>query len=499
MRRHLTILSPLLLTLPLAGQGAEPLGPAPEELRFESQHSLQLESGPLPYRAVAETTLLRDADGAPDAEFFSISYVASDSVATRRPLTFAFNGGPGSASVWLHMGLLGPVLVQVPSDGQGAGSPPYPLVDNPHSLLAVSDLVFVDPIGTGLSRVVRKGDPANHWGVDEDARSVARFIRRYLSDNQRWASPKYVLGESYGGIRGPLLVRELQSGFNSCALNGVIMISPAFDMEVVDGQDNDAALATVLPTYAATAWHHNALPERPADFEKFLQSARAFAAEEYIPALFRGRDLPAGERTELVARLHAFTGLAPDYWERANLKVSPNRFRRELLRSRGLIVGRLDTRYTGTEPDAVGENPTGDPLAAGISGAYVAGFQHYLQSTLGASVEREYVVMSREAGKDWKRPKELSSSFQGYVDVMPHLARGMADNPDLRTFIASGYFDIATTFYAAEYNVARSTMDRRRVVIRNYPAGHMMYVHRPTLVALAKDLRAFVASTSAAK
>jgi len=474
-----------------AAQVAE--GPQPSPLYFVSTHTLDLGGSELTYRAVAETTLLRNDKGEPDAEFFSISYLDPTVAAAQRPITFAFNGGPGSSSIWLHMGLLGPKLVQVPSDGQAAGAPPYPLVDNPHSLLAVSDLVFIDPIGTGLSRVVGQGDTGDHWGVDEDARSVARFIRRYLSDKARWASPKYILGESYGGIRGPLLVRELQGGFNSVALNGLMLISPALDMEVVDGQDNDAAYATVLPTYAATAWFHDALPDRPAELEPLLDEVRRFVRQEYVPALFAGRALGEDRYEHLVASLHQYTGLSPDYLRRAHLKVSTDRFRRELLRERGLVVGRLDTRYTGTEADDVGEVPSGDPMGSGISGAYVAGFLDYLHAGLGVSVDRDYVVMCEAAGEAWKRPKEEWSAFQGYVDVAPVLARGMAENPALRVLVASGLYDIATTFFAAETNVQRSTMDLARVELHTYPAGHMMYVNQSALVELAADLRAFVA------
>ena len=489
----------LLAVLPLAAQEGdsssdEASGPEPKPLSFESDHTVDVGGTTLRYTATAETTYLRNDEDEPEAEFFTISYLLPDTSPAERPVTFAFNGGPGSASIWLHMGLMGPKLVQVPSDGESAGAPPYPLLDNPHTLLAVSDLVFIDPIGTGFSRVVKDGDAEDHWGVDEDARSVARFIRRWISEKGRWASPKYILGESYGGIRGPLLVRELQSGFNAVALNGLIMISPAFDMELVDGQDNDAAYATVLPTYAATAWYHDALPEKPADLDAFLEEVRAFTVEEYVPALFAGRDLTDERREALVEKLHRYTGLSRDYLRRANLKVSTDRFRRELLRERGLVVGRLDTRYLGTEPDDVGETPTGDPFGSGVSGAYVAGFQHYLRSELGVSVDRDYEVMSGEAGKNWKRPEERWAAFQGYVDVAPAVARGMADNPGLRVFVANGLYDIATTFFAAENNVARSTMDRERVVLRNYPAGHMMYVHQPTLVALAGDLKAFIAA-----
>jgi len=329
--------------------------------------------------------------------------------------------------------------------------------------------------------------------VDEDAKSVARFIRRYLSAHDRWASPKYILGESYGGIRAPLLVRELQGGMSSVALNGVILISPAIDMGLVDGQSNDAAIATVVPTYAATAWYHHALAEQPKDLDAFLAEVCAWVKNEYVPALFLGRDLSEERRAAVVKSLSRYTGLSAEYIGRANLEVSTDRFRRELLRDRGLVLGRLDTRYTGTEPDSVGEVPSGDPMGAGISGAYVAGFQDYLRNGLGVKVDREYVVMSEEAGKSWKRPKEEWAAFQGYVDVATDLARGMADNPDLRVFVASGLYDIATTFFAAEHNVARSTMDRKRVALHRYPAGHMMYVHQPTFVQLARDVREFVA------
>jgi len=496
----LLLTSPFAAALAPAEDEAKVEGPAPQELRFDTSHSIEIGGHALAYDAIAETLLLEDEKGEPEAEFFCVSYVASGGAdAAERPITFAFNGGPGSSSIWLHMGLVGPKRVEVPSDGEGAGAPPYRLVDNPDTLLAESDLVFVDPIGTGLSRVVAGGKNDDHWGVDEDAASVARFIRRYLSIHERWASPKYILGESYGGIRGPLLVRDLQGGFNSVALNGLILISPALNIGLVDGRENDAAYATVLPTYAATAWYHDALPERPPELEPFLEEVRAWVASEYVPALFAGRDLSAEERASVVEHMHRYTGLSPEYIERANLKVSTDRFRRELLRDRGLVVGRLDTRYTGTEPDDVGEVPSGDPMSAGISGAFVATFQSYLRSELGVSVDREYVVMSEQANGSWNRPEERAPAFEGYVDVTPDLARGMADNPDLRVFLASGLYDIATTFYGAEYNVRRSTMDRSRVVLRHYAAGHMMYVNEPALKEMARDMLRFVAAPRATR
>lgn len=460
-------------------------------------HEIETDSGALAYRSLVETTFLYDEADEPVAEFVSFSYFAKEDAAPgTRPVVFAFNGGPGSASVWLHLGVLGPRVVQVPSDADAAGAPPYPLVDNPQTLLQVADLVMIDPIGTGLSRVVEEGDTEDHWGVDEDAESVARFIKAWLTRHERWASPKYILGESYGGIRGPLLVRELQSGFNAVALNGLILISPALTMERVDGQDNDALYATVLPTYAATAWYHNALPDKPAELEPFLEEVRQFAQAEYIPALFAGRDLPAEQRARVLDKLHQYTGLSKQYLDRANLKVSTNRFRRELLRDRGLVVGRLDTRYTGTEFDDVGEVPTGDPFGSGVAGAYVSAFHHYIQAELGVTLKRPYQVMSGEAGSEWKRPEDLESAFSGYLDVTSSVARGMAQNPHLRLFVGNGYYDIATTFFAAENNLARSTVPMDRVVLRNYEAGHMMYAHHPSFDALAQDLITFIVAGS---
>ena len=281
-------------------------------------------------------------------------------------------------------------------------------------------------------------------------------------------------------------MRELQGGVNSVALNGLIMISPAFDMAVVDGQDNDAAFATVVPTFAATAWYHKALPEQPKELDPFLaevtSSSRRSTCRRSSPA---ARWATSGAPRSSTSSI-ATPASRADYLRRANLKVSTDRFRRELLRERGLVVGRLDARYTGTEPDAVGETPSGDPMDAGISGAFVSVFMDYLRTNLGVKVDREYVAMSGEAGSAWKRPKSLESAFQGYVDVTPDLARGMADNPQLRVFIANGLYDVATSFFASEYEVQRSTMDLKRVELHRFPAGHMMYVHHPTRAALVE-------------
>lgn len=488
----------LLLALAIALAAQDPPKPAAETpapaepKRFVSQHSITLDGKPFDYLATAEETLLRDDKGVPRASFFCFAYTKPGGDPSTRPVTFAFNGGPGSSSIWLHFGVLGPKRVQVPSDAGSAGSPPYALEPNAETLLDVSDLVLIDPVGTGFSEARGEATGEDFWGFDEDARSVAEFIRRWLTEHKRWASPKYVIGESYGGIRSGLLLRELQSGGTTVALNGVVMVSPALDMEFVDGSGSDMQYALLLPTCAAIAAYHNALPTPPADLGKFLQEARDFASGEYLTALFAGAALPPDRLERVVSELARFTGLSPEYIRDTNLRISAARFRRELLRSRSLVVGRLDARYTGTELDDAGETPTSDPMSTAVGGAYAATFQDYLARELGVTMDREYLVSSPVAGGAWKRSGRLGSAFSGWLDVMPMIARAMAANPKLRILIASGLYDTATTFYAAEYNAHRFGIDQARVTLRDYPAGHMMYLHEPALRALAADLRAFI-------
>ncbi|HED65480.1 MAG TPA: peptidase S10, partial [Planctomycetes bacterium] len=394
---------------------------------------------------------------------------------------------------WLHMGLLGPRRADVPSDARNAGAPPYPLVENPHTLLALSDLVFVDPVGTGYSHAVGDAKDEDFWGVDEDVDSVARFIRAWLTENRRWGSPKFVLGESYGGIRGALLARSLKNNSSSVALNGLIFISPAFDIQFVDGREDDLTYVTALPTYAAAAHYHGAIDPPPTDREAWLAEVRAFAGGPYLEALFAGESLPKSVRDSLAAKLAAYTGLSEQYWKRANLRVSASRFRKELLRDRGLVLGRLDMRYRGSETDAVGDRPSSDPMMASLASAYVASFQDYIQSTFGDDLpERPYRFSGNGTYGKWKRSRGGREAFAGWLDTMPALVEAMRDNPELRVFCANGWFDVATTVLASEYNLSRPGIDPDRVTFRRYDAGHMMYVHRPSLEGLAEDLAAFV-------
>ena len=492
MLRPLALLA-LLLAAPLAAPQDAPTAPElPEPMTVASLGILEAAGRRIEYEAMLADYPIRDDQGEVTAHFTAFSYVERHTDTRTRPVTFAFNGGPGSSSIWLHMGLLGPKLVEVPSDAENAGAPPYPLVDNAHTLLSHTDLVFVDPVGTGYSRAVGESEDEDFWGVDEDVDSVVRFVQAWLTKHNRWASPKYVLGESYGGVRGALLARDLKDARASVALNGLIFVSPAFDIQFVDGREDDLTYVTSLPTYAATAQYHGAVDLGGKERDAWLQEVRDFAAGPYLTALFAGEGLDGDERATVVQRLARYTGLSQEYWERANLRVNASRFRKELLRERGLVVGRLDTRYRGAEADGVAESPASDPMMAGIGSAYVAGFQHYARSILGVDwPARTYNFSGVGTFGKWKRAGQDQGSFSGWLDTVPALAAAMGDNPDLRVFVANGWFDVATTVLAAEYNLSRPGIDASRVTVRNYDAGHMMYVHQPSLERMAADLRAF--------
>ncbi len=490
------LLPTLLLALSVNALPAPQEETSPPELPA-LQHSVdatvQAQGKTIEYRASLKDYDILGEDGATRAHFAAFEYLVEGAPATR-PVTFAFNGGPGSSSIWLHMGLLGPRHVVVPSDAQNAGAPPYPVLPNPHTLLTHSDLVFVDPVGTGFSRAVGEATNKDFWGVDEDVASVSHFIREWLTRNERWGSPKYVLGESYGGVRGALVAEALKQGNSSVALNGLVFISPAFDIQFVDGMEDDLTYATSLLTYAVTAAYHGAV-EAPASGpqrERWEAAVREFAGGPYLRALFAGSTLEASERESIVLGLSSYTGLSREYWRRSNLRVTASRFRKELLRERGLVLGRLDMRYAGEDIDGVGDEPDSDPMFSAIGSAYNAGFRDYLSSEFKLNLPgRDYNVSASGAFGAWNRSAAGREAFSGWLDTVPALAGSMRDNPELRVFCGNGWYDVATTVHAAEYNLSRPGIDPSRVVIKNYPAGHMMYVNQKSLEDLAADLRAF--------
>ncbi|WP_404313083.1 peptidase S10 [Agrococcus terreus] len=405
-----------------------------------------------------------------------------------RPVTFAFNGGPGSASVWLHMGVLGPKRV-VMGDAGELLPPPYGVEDNPESLLAVSDLVFIDPVSTGRSRPVEGRKAKDFHGFTADIESVAEIIRQWTTAEGRWLSPKFLAGESYGTTRAAGLAQHLQEELGMY-LNGLLLISSVLDFSTANFErSGDRAHAMYLPFYAATAWRHGFHEGR--SLEEVVDEARAYAARDYAYALTRGARLTAEERAEAVATVARLTGLSEDYVSRADLRIEHWRYFGELLRDRGLTVGRLDSRFTGPAASGIAEHMDADPSMDAILGPYSAAYQHYLHHDLGVRDTGPYHVFGKGVIEHWSY-KEFENAP---VYVIDRLSRAMRQNPHLAVHLAYGWFDGATPFSAAEDSVAHLQIPeslRSNLEHRYYEAGHMMYVHEASRVAQSADLADFV-------
>lgn len=466
----------------------------PSDDLVTTRHSIEVDGAELHYTVTAGRIVLREEvykDGKftghkPKAEIFLTSYVA-DSDDPNRPVTFAFNGGPGSASVWLHLGLLGPRRV-VSGDAGALAAPPYGLEDNPQTLLAHSDLVFIDPVSTGYSRAVEGGEPGDFHGYQRDIESIGEVIRLWTTRNGRWLSPKYLAGESYGTLRAAALAEHLQSRYGWYP-NGLMLISSVLDMGTIRfTEGNDLPYALYLPTYAAIAHHHGKHGDRP--LRDVLDEAEKFASGEYLWALARGARLTAEERADVVRRVAELTGLTEEYVDRANLRIEHLRFFTELLRDQRLTVGRMDGRFTGWEPDAAGERLTDDPSISGISGAYSAGINHYVRQELEYTNDLPYEVLTTRV-QPWSY-KEFEGAS---VSVVDKLSAAMRANPHLRVQVGCGYTDGATPYFAAEHTLAQLQIPeqlRDNIDVRYYPAGHMMYVHEESRLQQSADLAAFV-------
>jgi carboxypeptidase C (cathepsin A) len=402
-------------------------------------------------------------------------------------VTFAFNGGPGSSSVWLHLGLLGPRRVLM-GDVGALVPPPFGIADNAETLLAHSDLVFIDPVTTGYSRVVEGGTPAEYHGFQRDLESVAELIRLWTSRSKRWLSPKYLAGESYGTLRASALAAYLQRQFGLFC-NGIMLISSVIDMGTIRFfEGNDQPYALFLPTYAALAHYHGRHGDRP--LREVIDEATALAEGSYPLALARGARLPEAEREDLVRRVAAVTGLSRDYVRRVNLRIEHQRFFRELLRDRGQVIGRLDGRFTGWERDDGGERPSADPSNVAIAGPYSAALNHYVRAELDYESDLPYEVLTGRV-QPWSY-----AEFEGRpVTVSAMLSEAMRHNPHLRVYVACGYFDGATPFAAAEHAFAHLEIPaelRSNIEFAYYESGHMMYVHEPSRLRQSAELAAFV-------
>ncbi len=464
-----------------------------------TRHQLRVGRKTLEYAATTGRVVLRDEvyeDGKftgfkAKAEMSMTSYVVEGG-APDRPVTFAFNGGPGSSSVWLHLGLLGPRRVLM-GDVGALTPPPYEIADNAESLLAVSDLVFIDPVSTGYSRAVEGTKPEPFHGYQGDVESVGELIRMWTSRHKRWMSPKFVAGESYGTTRGAALAEHLQSR-HGMYLNGLILISSVLDFASLDfeNQRNDRAHALYLPTYAAVAHYHGKHGRK--SLQAVLAEAEEYASRDYPWVLSRGDRLTAKERTAAVRKLAALTGLSEDYVDRADLRIEHWRFFGELLRDERRTVGRLDARFTGPMASAIAEEMDADPSHDAIAGPYAAAFNHYVRDELGYQNDLPYEQISRRVNP-WS-----FKDFEGRpIDVTPKLERAMRANPHLQVHVAYGYYDGATPHFAAEDVVAHLRLPdelRANIEHKYYEAGHMMYVHEPSRIQQSKDLAGFVTRAS---
>lgn len=444
------------------------------------------------FNATIAETIIKGDDGDQKAAIVTTAYVKEPRDASR-PVTFLFNGGPGSGSVWLQMGAFGPKRVAIPSDARDDGAPPYPIVDNPDSLLDVTDLVFIDPPGTGFSHLIGKTEGKEFYGITADAKAVAEVIRRWLGDNGRWNSPKFLGGESYGTTRSAAVTNQLVNAtYNDVGLNGVILISTILDF-AAGGQTpgNELGYITNLPSMAAVALYHGKTQGPPV--EQFVEEARQWAIGPYASALLKGQALQPQERATIRRQLSHYTGLSEAYLEQADLRVTPGRFFKELLRDRGLTVGRLDSRYTGKDSDDAGEYPDNDPSFYGIDAGYTAAINHWQRDVLGFRTDREYQAIGK-VGRDWDMKIDDIPDAEAYLNVAPYLGQALRENKDMRVWVGQGYYDFATPFFGAEYSLSRSGIPQDRVQFHYYHSGHMMYVRDEDRHKLAADLRAFIRS-----
>ena len=467
----------------------------PEEKTSQSRHSVTIDGKHLDYTATAGTILLRDEEeDKPTASIFYIAYIRDDvKDSSTRPLTFSFNGGPGSSSVWMHLGMLGPRRVHLAEDG-GALPPPYKLQDNEYSLLDETDLVFIDPVSTGYSRAIPFKDARKFHGLREDAASVAEFIRLYVTRNKRWLSPKFVIGESYGTTRAAALSSELSDSLHM-NVNGIMLVSTVLNFETLDFKPgNDLPFILYFPSYSTTAWFHKKLaPElQNQSLEEIYNQARSFATNDYSSALFGGSALDAATRAKVVAEYSRLTSLSTNYVDRANLRVPLGRFASEVLSSENRVVGRYDSRYKGFVRDRLAGRMEQDPSYEAVASAFASTFNNYVRTELKYETDIPYEILTSVAPWNWDQSN-------GYVDVVDSLANAITHNPFLKVHVSSGYYDMATPLLATRYTFDHLSIDPSllpNVTIDTYTAGHMMYLNQPDLRKCKTDLARFIRSAS---
>jgi carboxypeptidase C (cathepsin A) len=472
---------------------------APKEESSVTDHSIRIGGQLIPYKATASTTLLKDEKGEATASIFSIAYTRSDlKDLSRRPIAFVYNGGPGSSSIWLHMGAFGPRRV-VTSDAVATPPAPYTLEDNANSLLDKADLVFIDPVGTGFSRAVGKAQNKDFWGIDQDVKSLAQFINIYVNRNNRWNSSKFLIGESYGTFRSAALGNYLQS-HDGMYLNGIVLISSVLDTGTISfTSGSDMPYIFYLPSYAAAAWYHKTLRDPPADLYAFLTEARTFASTEYATALIKGTKISDADKADVVKKFSRFTGLSEDYIVKSDLRVNLAQFNVELERSSRITVGRYDSRFTMPTYDMLTENAENDPSFTAVVGAFTAALNSYVREELKVVQERRYETLSGEIGGNWDWKHNGGGGFPSSPNVEGDLINALLSNPHLQVQVENGLFDMATPFFATEYTMDHLFLPadlRSHIHLEYYGAGHMMYLHPEDLAKLKANVGGFIDTAS---
>jgi len=496
------VISCLVLTAPAAEETnkavvKEPAKDKPkdgEEKLVETKNKLTIGGKEIAYTARAGTIFLRDAEEKPTASIFYIAYTrdgASD--LSTRPVTFSFNGGPGSSSVWMHLGLLGPRRVLLKDDGT-AVPPPYRLVDNEYSLLDETDLVFIDPVSTGYSRATKPDDARKFHGLREDTASVSEFIRLYVTRNKRWPSPKFIIGESYGTTRAAALSGEL-AGRQRMNVNGIMLVSTVLNFQTIDfDEGNDLPYILYLPSYTAIAWFHKKLPAdlQQLSLKEVLAQAEAFAAGDYNAALLRGSALASAERQKIVTQMARLTGLSTNLVDRANLRLRNSQFSAELLSDEARVLGRFDGRYTGLVRDRLARHAGQDPSFEAVHSAFASTFNHYIRAELKYETDQSYEIIAGVGPWNW-------GEKNGYVNVAETLANAMTYNPFLKVHVSCGSYDLATPYSAARYTFSHLNIDpalAKNITLDDYAAGHMMYLNLPDLKKQKADLARFLREAS---
>jgi len=479
------------------GKAAEAKDAAPpKEESSVTEHTMRIGGQTIPYRASAGTILLKNEKDEPTALMYSVAYTRTDvKDLAQRPVSFLYNGGPGSATMWLHMGAFGPRRVYT-VDGEFTPPAPYKLVDNGESLLDKTDLVFMDAIGTGYSRAVGKAQDKDFYGIDEDVQAFAQFIVTYLSRNDRWNSPKFLIGESYGTFRSAALGNYLQTHY-TLHLNGICLISSVLDLSTITfGPGDDRPYIFYLPSYAAVAWYHKVLKDPPADLSAFIEEARQYARGEYAAALFKGAELSASGKAAAAKKLSYFTGLSEDYLLKANLRVTLGQFNVELQRSRGLTTGRIDARFSGYTYDLLAETSQGDPEGPAVGGAFTALINAYNHDELKFGKDKVYHNTNGAFGSwNWNRQGARGFGFPGAPNTERDLAQAMITNPRLLVQVENGYYDMATPFSATEFTMEHLGLPadlQKNITLDYYRAGHMMYLRDGDRVDLHNHIAAFI-------